>query len=120
MDSTVDLVGFEVMGSDLATSMLVGMADEEHVDASGAGAEVVPLILNCRGFHVDTTGIIKFQFKNPHNGNTYTKVMVAIAGEIYFQRNIIKVYNDYIGSTDCTATAYNAGGVAKIGMHLFR
>lgn len=88
-----------------------------HEICTSASGDYVPTKLNCRYFAIDTDGIVKIDYCDDW-GNTYTVIVQAIAGVPMHYRNITKVYRYYTGTTNATATVFNASGSLVQGIRL--
>lgn len=102
-------------------SMYSGQQNHYVVNVASADVDLTTVEegkwLNCRYATVDTTGIIKYDYKGD-NGKSRTEVKVAVAGTIIQVPNIVKVYRYYIETTSCTAEVYTDAGVSVVGIKL--
>ena len=111
--------GLTSMSNDKLTQLLIGTARHEVLNCAAANATPSE-IDNCRQIYCDGAGIIKFDYVDDNDQQTYTEVMYVVAGIPRAVRNVSKVYRYYTGTTACTATVYNDAGTLVAGMKLRR
>lgn len=115
--------GIDRLGPQQVTEMLAGVTDTVVIDASSADVDstnaILGTFLNCRYISVDTSGVIKLDILDV-GGNSKTIVFKPAAGVLIQIRNVVKVYHHYVGTTDCTASAYGSDGVERVGIRLWR
>ena len=92
-----------------AATMVMGYAQYEFVDASGAN--VTPTMLNCRGILADSSGIVKIAYTDDW-GTPYVEVKNLVGGIICPVRNVNTVYRYYTGSTAGTVKSWSSAGSA--------
>lgn len=89
-----------------------------HIEDADASSDYTVTRQNCNEVFADVAGIIKVDFRKGFDGETFTRVFALAAGIPIKLRNVIKVYQEYKASTNCTATIYNSAGATKVGLHL--
>lgn len=94
---------------------LTGARRHEVVDASSGDQEVDHISLG-RWFEVDEAGIIKVAYVDV-TGNERLLVKWVEPG-IHHYPNIVRVYQNYTGSTACTAKVYKADGTLVVGVRV--
>lgn len=97
-------------GADRATSEVMGVSDVHFLDASSADASAPDTFNNCRAIKCDSAGIVKITYREQKNGDEHTEVLYLERGLFTQYRNVIKLFQYYVGQTDGTAESYNAAG----------
>ena len=102
--------GFERVGVDKVSSMIMGVSDYELLDASADNAEA-STILRDRCIWCDVGGIIKIAYLNK-KGDEVIEVITMPGAQIVQIRNVIRLYRYYVGTTAGTAKCYSSAGLA--------
>ena len=109
--------GYDNMGPEMASQLVVGYHDLEVVNVTNG--DVVPTMKNCRFIKVDTAGVVKIDIAKK-NGEATTEVLYLPAGILHKCRNVEKVYTLYAAQTSVTGKVYTDAGVSVIGLKLLR
>jgi hypothetical protein len=94
------------------------MGSDIHCECNVASGNATPSFTNCRALYCDVSGIIKISYRSDDDGNTHTEVLYVNAGSPLPFRNIITVYQYYVGTTPCTAQIYTSAGALVVGIKL--